>query len=107
MSLPIPTQFGVEETAIALAKPTKANVVANHRGEMFQRSPLTHQGEASNRARPARRRRISPEPGEKVPTLLAAATSQLDRAAGKNLIHANKARRTKSRLNKLVNKSAQ
>jgi len=44
---------------------------------------------------------------DKATTLLAAATSQLDRAAGKNLIHANKARRTKSRLNKLVNKSAQ
>ena len=44
---------------------------------------------------------------EQATTLLAAATSQLDRAAGKNLIHANKARRTKSRLNKLVNNSAQ
>ena len=44
---------------------------------------------------------------EQATTLLVAATSQLDRAAGKNLIHANKAARTKSRLAKLINNSGE
>ena len=41
---------------------------------------------------------------EQATTLLIAATKQLDQAASKNLIHANKAARTKSRLAKLINK---
>jgi small subunit ribosomal protein S20 len=41
---------------------------------------------------------------EQATTLLIVATKRLDQAASKNLIHANKAARTKSRLTKLVNK---
>tara|TARA_B100000029_G_scaffold57128_1_gene51737 strand:+ start:2375 stop:2638 length:264 start_codon:yes stop_codon:yes gene_type:complete len=37
--------------------------------------------------------------------LLVSATKRIDQAAAKNLIHANKAARTKSRLAKLINKS--
>ena len=44
---------------------------------------------------------------EEATKLLAAATSKLDRAACKNLIHANKAARTKSRLAKLINNSGE
>ena len=40
---------------------------------------------------------------EQAASLLTAATRKLDQAAAKNLIHANKAARTKSRLAKLVN----
>ena len=40
---------------------------------------------------------------EQAAALLTAATRKLDQAAAKNLIHANKAARTKSRLAKLVN----
>ena len=42
---------------------------------------------------------------EQAAALLTAATRKLDQAAAKNLIHANKAARTKSRLAKLVNKA--
>ena len=44
---------------------------------------------------------------EQAAALLTAATRKLDQAAAKNLIHANKAARTKSRLAKLVNKAGE
>jgi len=44
---------------------------------------------------------------EQAASLLTAATRKLDQAAAKNLIHANKAARTKSRLAKLVNKAGE
>jgi small subunit ribosomal protein S20 len=44
---------------------------------------------------------------EQVASLLSAAAKKLDQAAAKNLIHANKAARTKSRLAKLINNSGE
>ncbi|MED5447916.1 MAG: 30S ribosomal protein S20 [Planctomycetota bacterium] len=44
---------------------------------------------------------------EQAASLLSAAAKKLDQAAAKNLIHANKAARTKSRLAKLINNSGE
>ena len=87
--------------------PNSGSAKKSHRQSLRRRA--RNRGQRSALRTAVRKVRVAVANGEneEATKLLAAATSKLDRAACKNLIHANKARRTKSRLNKLVNKNAQ
>tara|TARA_Y100000588_G_scaffold75058_2_gene77989 strand:- start:1201 stop:1467 length:267 start_codon:yes stop_codon:yes gene_type:complete len=87
--------------------PNSVSAKKSHRQSLRRRARNRGQRSALRTAVRKVRDAVANGETEEATKLLAAATSKLDRAACKNLIHANKARRTKSRLNKLVNKNAQ
>ena len=84
--------------------PNSVSAKKSHRQSLSRRARNRGQRSALRTAVRKVRDAVASGEIEQATTLLIAATKQLDQAASKNLIHANKAARTKSRLAKLVNK---
>ena len=87
--------------------PNSISAKKSHRQSLKRRARNRSQRSALRTAVKKVREAVANGETEQAASLLTAATRKLDQAAAKNLIHANKAARTKSRLAKLVNKAGE
>ena len=85
--------------------PNSISAKKSHRQSLKRRARNRGQRSALRTSVKRVREAVADGETEQAAALLTAATRKLDQAAAKNLIHANKAARTKSRLAKLVNKA--
>ena len=83
--------------------PNSISAKKSHRQSLKRRARNRGQRSALRTSVKRVREAVADGETEQAAALLTAATRKLDQAAAKNLIHANKAARTKSRLAKLVN----
>ena len=83
--------------------PNSISAKKSHRQSLKRRARNRSQRSALRTAVKKVREAVANGETEQAASLLTATTKKLDQAAAKNLIHANKAARTKSRLAKLVN----
>ena len=86
--------------------PNSISAKKSHRQSLKRRARNRGQRSALRTSVKKVREAVADGETEQAVSLLTAATRMLDQAAAKNLIHANKAARTKSRLAKLVNKAS-
>jgi small subunit ribosomal protein S20 len=86
--------------------PNSISAKKSHRQSLKSRARNRGQRSALRTSVKKVREAVADGETEQAASLLTAATKMLDQAAAKNLIHANKAARTKSRLTKLVNKAS-
>ena len=87
--------------------PNSISAKKSHRQSLKRRARNRGQRSALRTSVKRVREAVASGETEQAASLLTAATRKLDQAAAKNLIHANKAARTKSRLAKLVNKAGE
>ena len=87
--------------------PNSISAKKSHRQSLKRRALNRGQRSALRTSVKKVREAVADGETEQAASLLTAATKMLDQAAAKNLIHANKAARTKSRLAKLVNKAGE
>jgi small subunit ribosomal protein S20 len=87
--------------------PNSISAKKSHRQSLKRRARNRGQRSALRTSVKRVREAVADGETEQAAALLTAATRKLDQAAAKNLIHANKAARTKSRLAKLVNKAGE
>ena len=87
--------------------PNSISAKKSHRQSLKRRARNRGQRSALRTSVKRVREAVADGETEQAASLLTAATRKLDQAAAKNLIHANKAARTKSRLAKLVNKAGE
>ena len=86
--------------------PNSISAKKSHRQSLKRRARNRGQRSALRTSVKKVREAVADGETEQAASLLTAATKMLDQAAAKNLIHANKAARTKSRLTKLVDKAS-
>ena len=87
--------------------PNSISAKKSHRQSLKRRARNRGQRSALRTSVKRVREAVANGETEQAASLLTATTRKLDQAAAKNLIHANKAARTKSRLAKLVNKAGE
>ena len=83
--------------------PNSISAKKSHRQSLKRRALNRGQRSALRTSVKKVREAVANGESEQAASLLTAVAKKLDQAAAKNLIHANKAARTKSRLAKLVN----